>query len=219
MKVARYLGNPWIGLFLKTSEDIALLPVDSPDKLVDKIKEYLKTDVHKLSIGNSNLLGIYCAMNSHGIVVPNIIYKDEIAALKKIGLNVHCSSARNNAHGNNIVVNDKGGIINSNIDKKERKNMEDALGVELVPMQLAGYTAVGSLCIATNKGYLAHYKTNEEEQKQLEQILKVKGSIGSLNMGTGFIKLGAIANTKGYLAGEISSAFELGRLEEALGFL
>lgn len=219
MKTASYFGNPWLGLFFKTNEELTLVPVDTSPKLAAHIGENLKTRVLPVLIGESNLLGIYGAMNSNGIVVSNVALPEEIAVLKKAGLNVYRSRTSLNAHGNNISVNDKGGLINGYVERPEQEAIEDALGVELVPMHIGGYTTIGSLVLATNRGYLAHYQTSDEDQRKLEEILKVKGSVGSLNMGVGFVALAAIANSKGYLAGEASSAFEQGRLEEALGFL
>ena len=55
--------------------------------------------------------------------------------------------------------------------------------------------------------------------EEIASILKVRGSKGTVNLGTGFVSIGMIANDNGYLAGEKTSAYELGRIEEALGFL
>jgi translation initiation factor 6 len=196
-----------------------MLPVDSMKKLDDVVEANLKTEVVKVGIGDSNLLGVYLAMNSNGMILPNVMRKSEEAAVKGCGLNVHVSSERHNAHGNNIAVNDKGGIVNPNVSKRELKAMEDTLGVELVPATVAGYTTVGSACIATNTGFLAHYRTSEDEMELLKDALKVYGSKGTVNTGTGFVSYGIVVNKNGYIAGEKTTAFELGRLEEALGLI
>ncbi|MBU0532456.1 translation initiation factor IF-6 [Candidatus Micrarchaeota archaeon] len=214
-----YFGNPWIGMFIKTNDKITMLPVDSMKKLDEAIESNLKTEIIKTTIADSNLLGIYTAINSNGIILPNIVNEKEVDALKKCGLNTYISSERYNAHGNNIAVNDKGGIINPNISKKEIKEMEEVLGVELVPTTVAGHSTVGSACIATNTGFLAHYKSNENEMAVLKDALKVYGSKGTVNTGTGFVSYGIIVNKNGYVAGEHTTAFELGRLEEALGLI
>jgi len=127
--------------------------------------------------------------------------------------------AKFNAHGNNICTNNKCGIINPHIPEPQRKTMEDVLGVELIPMTIAKHTTVGSCVIATDNGFLAHYQASEDEMKQLEEIFKVKGNKGTVNMGTGFVSVGLAVNKNGYVAGEKTSAYELGRVEEALGFI
>ena len=219
MRKTTYFGNPWIGMFIKTNDETTMLPVDSMKKLEKIVEDNLKTEVVKVSVADSNLLGIYLAMNSNGIVLPNVARQDEIAVMRKCGLNVHVSRDKHNANGNNIAVNDKGGIMNPGISRKEAKAMEDVLGVELVPMTVAGYSTVGSSCIATNTGFLAHYRVKEDEMKDIKDALKVEGNKGTANTGTGFVSYGIVVNKNGYVAGENTTAFELGRLEEALGLI
>jgi len=214
-----YFGNPWIGMFIKTNDEFTMLPIDSMKKLEMAVQEALETEIIKVGISDSNLLGIYLAMNSNGIILPNVIAQEEIDKIKKSGLNVYVSKDSQNANGNNIAANDKAGIVNPHLDKREVKKMEDALGVELVPMMIAGHSTVGSSCIATNNGFLAHFKTSSKEMEQLKEILKVPGNKGTINTGTGYVSYGVVVNSHGYIAGEATTAFELGRVEEALGLI
>jgi len=206
-------------MFVLANDNVTVAPSDSMDKLVECLKERLKNDVVKVSVGESNLLGLYVAMNSKGAVLPNIATEKEIAAFKALGLDVYHSKEKSNAHGNNIALNDFGGIINPHIHQDERKRMEDVLGVELVPMGIAGYVTVGSSCLAGNKGFLLHFAASEDEVNAVAGALKVKGERGTVNMGTGFVALGVIGNRSGYCAGEATSAHEMGRVESALGYL
>ncbi|MDD5340126.1 MAG: translation initiation factor IF-6 [Candidatus ainarchaeum sp.] len=219
MERCAYFGNPWIGMFIKTNDSVTMLPIDSMKKLEEAAEASLKTKILKVSAGGSNLIGVYVALNSNGAILPNIMNEAEVAEIKKAGLNVHVSAERNNAHGNNLAVNDKGGIINPYVDRAEARKMEDVLGVELVPMGIGGYTTVGSACIATNTGFLAHYKASEDDIARLKGALKVDGSRGTVNTGTGFVAYGIVVNRNGYIAGDGTTAFELGRLEEALGLI
>ena len=205
-----YFGNPWIGMFIKGNDDYTVIPIDSLEKLEDKVKDNLKTEVIKAALGQSNLIGVYSAMNSNGIVLPNVTVDSEAEVFRKLGLNVYVSKDTRNAHGNNISVNDTGGIINPRIPKSERKRMEEVFGVELVPTTIAGYYTVGSSCISTDKGFLTHFKTSPDEIKMLEDFLKVKGELGTVNTGSGFVSYGVVANSKGYVAGEQTTPFELG---------
>ena len=218
MKTA-YFGNPWIGMFIKTNDEVTLLPSDSMQKVEDILRERLKTTTIKTNIADCNLVGMYTAMNSNGVVLPNVVCDEEIALLKKAGLNVHVCKDNHNANGNNMAVNDKGGIVNPYLEEAEVKAIGDVLDVELVPMRVARYSTVGSACIATNGGFLAHYNASDEDLSNLKDALKVDGNKGTVNTGTGFVAFGAVANSKGYVAGEATTAFELGRLEEALGLI
>ncbi|VVB99366.1 Translation initiation factor 6 [uncultured archaeon] len=214
-----YYGNPFLGLFFRANNSVALAPIDAQDKSVDAIERELGVKVVKTLIGGSNLLGIYTAMNSNGIIMPNIAEHGEVAALRKEGMNVFVSSELNNAHGNNLCVNDKGGIINPHVDSAHRKKMEDALGIELVPLSIAKHTTVGSACVASNKGFLAHYAANEDEMKAVGDALRVPGDKGTVNTGAGYVSSGLVHNDRGFVAGEASTGFELGKIESALGYL
>ncbi len=214
-----YYGNPWIGMFIKTNDRFTILPVDSMKKVDDAVAESLKTEIIKTSISDSNLLGIYVAMNSNGVILPNVVTEKEVSQMKKLGLNTYISNDRNNANGNNIAVNDFGGIVNPYVDEKEKKNMEDVLGVELHKMTVAGFSTVGSACMATNSGYFSHFKTSTKEMDEMKDIFKVYGNKGTVNMGTGFVSYGIVVNKNGYLAGDSTSAFEIGRAQEALGLI
>jgi translation initiation factor 6 len=214
-----YFGNPWLGMFIRTNDEFTMLPIDSMQKVEDMIRERLKTTTIRLSLADTNLVGLYAAMNSNGVILPNVVRDEEVALLKEAGLNVYVSKDKYNANGNNIACNDKGGIVNPYMEKHEVKAIGDVLGVELVPMTVGEYSTVGSSCIATNGGYLAHFKASEDDMSRLKDALKVDGSKGTVNTGTGFVGFGAIANKNGYVAGEATTAFELGRLEEALDLI
>ena len=219
MRKTSYFGNPWIGMFIKTNDDLTVLPLDSMKKIEDAVTESLQTKIVKVGMSDSNLLGVYVAMNSNGIILPNIATEKEVELIRKTGINVYVSNAKHNAHGNNIAVNDKGGIINPNVEPHEAKKIEEVLGVEIVPMTVAGITTIGSACIATNTGFLVHYKSNDDELNRIKDVLKVQGNKGTVNTGTGFVSYGAIVNKNGYVVGEDTTAFEVGRLEEALGLI
>ncbi len=214
-----YFGNSWLGMFVVCNNDYALIPLDASERFENAISSALGVEVIKTTLASSNLLGIYAAMNSSGMVVSSLVEESELAALKQTGLNIHISPSLHNAHGNNIAVNDKGGVVNPHLPKEEVKRMEDVLGVELVPMHIAGYSALGSCCIATNKGFFVHFKAGEEEVEKLKNAFGVYGNKGTLNMGSGFVGKCALANDRGYVVGEASSPFEIGRLEESLDLI
>ena len=219
MKKIAYSGNDWVGMFVSTNNEHTIIPIDSTKKFREILETNLKTECIPMTVGETNLAGIYLAMNSNGIILPNIATKEEIKELKKTGLNVYVNQDNHNANGNNIAVNDKGGIINLRIDKKEIKKLEDVLGVEIVPRKIAEYTTVGSSVLVNNAGFLMNFRASEDEVKEIEEILKVKGLRGTTNTGTGFVPIGCIANDNGYVVGYLTTAYEMGKVEEALGFL
>ncbi len=218
-KRAAYFGNSFLGIFAATNNSHTLFPAGAPHSFVEKVCGALGTKEVRCSVGESELNGIYSAMNSNGIILPYFDRKIAERVGREAGLDAYASRERMNAHGNNICANDKGGIINEHVHPEERRKMEDCLGVELVPMRIGAFTTVGSMCKANNKGFLVHYAAKEEEVRELERILRVPGMKGTANTGTGFVGVCMLANDKGYIAGHATTAFELGRVEEALGFL
>jgi len=121
------------------------------------------------------------------------------------------------AIGNLVVSNDKGGIISPKLSR-QKKVIEDVLGVEIVKRKIGGHEEVGSCCVATNKGFLVHPDA-EAELKELEGFFQVSGNVGSVNFGFPYPKAGLVANSYGYLTGRNTSGIELGRIDESLGFL
>ena len=78
---------------------------------------------------------------------------------------------------------------------------------------------VGMAAVVTNKGLLCHPKVTQEEKHQLEKVFDVPAMIGTVNHGTPLIGSGLVANTKGAIIGNLTTGVEMGRIEEALGFL
>jgi translation initiation factor 6 len=50
-------------------------------------------------------------------------------------------------------------------------------------------------------------------------VAKVPVGTGTINMGSGLIGTGLLVNDTGYIAGNATSGFELGRVEDVFGFL
>lgn len=218
-----YFGNTSISLFFKANDKFVLGPMGTPKKLKDVIEERLKVGVITLTADGSDLIGLYTGMNNNGIIISNLFSDEEVKKIKEIakqnGMNVYVSKDVHNANGNNLCANDYGGIINPDISSTERKKMGDVLGVELIPFDVAGYKTVGSMCIATNKGFLCHNDVSPEGLAELEKIFKVKGLNTTINFGVPFAGTGVLANTKGYLVGSESTGVEIQRVEEGLDLI
>ena len=73
--------------------------------------------------------------------------------------------------------------------------------------------------MATNKGLLVHPRISEEEIAVLEALFGLPVDVGTVNLGSPLVGSGVLANSHGYFAGIGTSGPELGRIEDALGFL
>ncbi len=215
---AGFYGDVNIGLFGAACDKFTVVPDES-----------LKVDVLKVptiisSISSTQLIGLFLAVNSAGIVFPKIVEKNEvrriISSLEERGIEVEHTvlKSRYTALGNLIVCNDKGAVI-SEFLKDWRKSIENVLDVEVVVGRIAESKLPGSFCVATNKGFLLSNSGSEEDYELLKDVLKVDGDIGSVNFGSMFVRSGIIANSNGYVVGELTTGVEMSRIDEALGFV
>lgn len=212
-------GSPNIGVYTLTTDLYTMIPIEISDTKTEKIKRYLNTNIIYASIGDSTLLGVLSTANSNGIVVPYYTHDEEIDQIKKaVDVNVIRINCNKTALGNLILANDRGAVIDPELIKEKRavKQVEDALGVEVVQGTIVGLPYVGSLAVATNKGVLAHPMLREDERKLLEDVLKVPVGVGTVNRGVPFVASGLMANSFGVLAGFITTGPEIVMLSNSL---
>jgi len=206
--------NPFIGLFMRANDSILLV---SPRLQAATIKEAAGIlDVKPLSIfvDESPYLGLFSALNSNGCVLPRLCTERETRALKKAGLNV-CSLASPHAPGNTILCNDNAALASPAIPKKEAKRAADALGVEVLQQSFGGLASFAATSAVTNRGLLTYNDLTEAELKHLEKLFKVHAVIGTTNFGVPYNSLSVVANSRGALAGDKCTGFEMQRVFEA----
>jgi translation initiation factor 6 len=66
---------------------------------------------------------------------------------------------------------------------------------------------------------IVHPNATAQQIAQIEAVAKVPVGTGTINMGSGLIGTGLLVNDTGYIAGNATSGFELGRVEDVFGFL
>ncbi len=219
IRKSSYHGNPYIGLFVEVSESFSLFPTDINKKLRSAVIETLNVEPIYINIAESNLNGAYAVALKDIVLLPSICSEEEVGLLKEKGIDVFLVDTRFNALKNNIVIGKKGGLINPRMEKEVKKSIEDALGIELAAKRIADYSTVGSIIYTTSKGFLMTYKASDEEFRFVEDILGLEGERTSLNMGTHFISLSILANSRGAVVGELTTGIELARVEQGLGLV
>lgn len=212
-------GSPYVGVFARANDKLALLPPAVPDTLRAEVKRALDVDVHSVVVGGSNIIGSVVAMNNRGAIVADFTADEEISFLESLGLKVGRIAGKFNAAGNNILVNDHGAFLNPDFSKPAERLVADVMGVPTERGTLAGLKTVGSAAAVTNKGLLAHPKTSDEELDVLETLFKVEADIGTVNHGAPFIGAGIMANVRGAVAGTLTTGPELNRIENALNLI
>lgn len=209
-------GDPNIGLYGFATDSYCF--VGASGKIKEKIGRVLKVRAFSCPAMNTDFVGLFMAGNSHGIIAPKILEEYELDRIKKMFRNVLMLDSDFSAIGNLVLMNDHGIIISPLIGKHKTK-IEKFFSLRCAVSGIAGTSVVGSAAVATNKGCLAHPKIKEREIGLIEDVLRVKVEIGTVNFGSSFVKSGIIANSQGFIASTASSGPELGRINEALGFI
>lgn len=215
---ADFHGDPNVGLYGLATDRYVIIPDNNIDV------SNLNVSVIFSTVSQTDLVGVFICGNSNGVIFPRIIRDRELenitSGLKKIKKNINILKLDINETclGNLILCNDNVAIISPALEK-HAENIGKCLKVPVVTGNILGYDIVGSLCIATNKGFLLTMNGSEEEFEFLKKNLKVNGDIGSVNFGGTFTKSGILANSNGALIGKLTTGPEIARIEEALEFL
>ncbi|NOY12111.1 MAG: translation initiation factor IF-6 [Archaeoglobi archaeon] len=210
-------GNPLVGLYVRASEDLAVIGVRD-EKVEGLIAEELEVEVTRTTICGSELVGVMMAMNSKGAVVSKNILRKELEALER-KVDVLVLDTEITCMGNVIALNDRGAIVHPELDQRLMDRISDFLDVEVVQGTIGGIKTVGMSAVVTNRGALVNPNANDWEMKRIEEVLGVEPVKGTVNFGSEMVGTGVVANSKGYVAGRDTTGFELGVIEEALGFL
>jgi len=211
--------NPNVGVYCRATDSIAFLRKGLSKKIKQGLSETLSVDLVELSIADTSIIGSLLVANSQGIVATDLVDKPNISMLEEWGFTVCVVSDVINAAGNDLLVNDHGGLVHPDLDDEMISEMESVLQVPLKKGTIAGLKTVGMAAVATNKGVLCHPQTSEEEKQMLSEVFGVPVMIGTINHGVPLIGSGLIANKFGFVVGTQTTGIEMGRIEEALGFL
>lgn len=217
-------GDPNVGLYARATDKFCLVARTLNKSIIEELSTLLKVPIVPISLYGTEFAGIFCAANSTNVLIPDIIYEDEKeklkAQLKKIGVKLHVLKTVSTALGNNILLNDKAGIIGSVYDTKEIAQIKKAFPeVKFIQNDLCDTTIPGSIGYITNKGGLFSHNLSEKEVAAVEKLLGFEIGLGTVNLGNPFVASAIIANSFGLIVGASSSGFEIARIDESLGFL
>ncbi|WP_456468343.1 translation initiation factor IF-6 [Archaeoglobus sp.] len=213
MKIA-VNGNPLVGLYAKVSEEFAVVGVRDA-KLISALEEKLDVEVIVTKIAGSELVGAMLALNSRGAVVSSHVLSHELKELER-KLDVKVIETPMTCFGNNLCINDQGGIANPEMSDELIEEISDFLDINLIRGTVGGIKTVGMAAVVTNTGGLANPNISEWEIKRLEEVAGVEVLTGTVNFGTDMVGSSLLANSKGYVVGRDTTGFELGIVEEAL---
>jgi translation initiation factor 6 len=211
-------GDPNIGVFARVAGDIAVIPPEAPEEFRAALREALGVELVVTTIQGSSIIGSLVAGNSRGLVVSGLATQEELAVLREYRKVMPLSETMN-AAGNVVMANDSFAAVHPDLPVDIASKIGEFLGVEVIHITLGGVRTVGMAGVASNKGVIVHPRATAQEIARLEAVAKVPVGTGTINMGSGLVGTGVLVNDTGYLAGNATSGFELGRIEDVFGFM
>jgi translation initiation factor 6 len=217
-RTVSFAGDPNIGVFARAFDDIAVIPPDAPEQFRKVLIETLRVEIVETTLQGSTIIGSLLAGNRNGFVVSGLASDEEIHCLSRYR-DVYLLEDTMNAAGNVILANDVFCAVHPDMPKAVADEVGDFLRVPVITLSLGGVKTVGMAAVATNRGVVAHPRSSRSEIRRLEELTDLPVGTGSVNMGSGLVGAGLLANRHGYVAGLATSGFELGRVEDVFGFV
>ena len=213
-------GSPYVGVFAHASTGCLLVRRDIDDETAEAIADELGVTAVPTTVGGSGTVGSLAAGNDNGLVVSSQLTERERETIADAADGVIAKlPGRINAAGNVVCCNDYGAYVHPDLPRDAVQAVKDGLDVPVERGVIAGVTTVGTAAVATNKGVLCHPKATDGELDALEDILDVPADIGTINYGGPLVGSGLLANDHGYICGSDTSGPELGRIDQALGYI
>ncbi len=208
-------GSSNLGAFSRVTDHFLLNSIsNSPTK--SSLETLFQQTAIVTSVGHSTLVGILTVGNANGILVPHIVLDEELEVLtSSLEIPVISLFSRLTALGNLILANDFAALISTEFSNTEKQIIQDTLGVEVLARQLVGSDLVGSYCVVTNHGLLAHTDVSDDELEWLADLFKVHSDIGTINCGVPYVSIGLLATSQAAAAGFETTGPELMRISEA----
>ena len=217
---AVFSGSAYVGVFARATDDCLLVRPDVEDDLREDLGAELEVPVVPTTVAGSGTVGALATGNENGLLVTSRVRereRDRIA--EATDLPVRELPGRINAAGNVVCCNDYGAYVHADLSREAVQVVKDALDVPVERGTLATVHTVGTAAVATNRGVLCHPKATDGELDALEELLDVPADIGTVNYGGPLVGSGLVANENGYVVGNDTTGPELGRIDDALGYI
>lgn len=200
--------------------DCVLVRPDIDESVRADFEEELELPVVPTTIAGSATVGALAIGNANGMLVSSRVSETERERLTSHSeLPVFELPGRINAAGNVVLVNDRGAYAHPDLSREALQTIEEAFSVPVERGDLAGIRTVGTAAVATDRGVLCHPQATDAELDHLEELLGVPADVGTINYGGSLIGSGLVTSGGGYVAGQQTTGPELGRIEDALGYL
>ena len=218
MPVGRTLlgGSPYLGVYLRVGDGFAIVPDKAPRAIERDVARLLDVPIVRTSVFDCEVLGALVAANSKGVVVGGEVDLRERRALEQVAP-LTVIPHRQNAMGNNILVNDTGALVHPEFSDEAVASVRRALGVRAERGTVAGLGTVGMAGVATNRGVILHPRATEKEATHATEVFGVPVHRSTANFGVPIVGACVVANSRGFLVGRPTTPVEVVHLQEGLG--
>lgn len=210
-------GTSTIGVYLFANNSITVAPMDTPEKVINTIRDTLGTEVIKVSLAKSPLIGIFMVGNDNGVLVPSIAVEEEVNELRRLGLNVAVLKTKYTAIANLVLTNNRKTVVSPIIEREYVNLIRDILGTEVVVDEICGTYLVGSIAVANDRGVLLSPDAKDDDVKKVRDYFNLNVDVGTVNRGRSFIRGGLVVNNNGGLVGNDTTGFEIVRIMQVFG--
>ncbi|NHN60537.1 MULTISPECIES: translation initiation factor IF-6 [Halorussus] len=217
---AAFVGSSYVGVFATTTDEYLLVRPDLEDDVVADVADELGVEAIATTVGGSSTVGALAVGNENGLLVSSRITDRERERIADAAeADVTELPGKINAAGNVVLANDSGAYVHPDLSRDAMRAVEKALEVDVERGELADVRTVGTAAVATNEGVLCHPKATDAQLDRLEEVLGVPADIGTINYGAPLVGSGLLANRRGYVVGQETTGPELGRIDQALGYI
>lgn len=217
---ATFSGSPYVGVFARATDQCVVLRADVEDDVAEGMAEELEVPAVETTVGGAATVGSLIAGNEAGLIVSGRITDAEVARLEDaIDGRIGRLPGRINAAGNVVVATSHGAYVHPDLSHEGVQVVEETLDVPVQRGGIADVRTVGTAAVATDDGVLCHPKATDAELDELESVLGVPADVGTVNYGAPLVGSGLVANGSGYVVGNDTTGPEIGRIEDALGYI
>lgn len=217
--LASFNGNPNVGLYGVVTDKHVLLGKEVPHAHDKQLEKVLGKPIERVTIAGTSLVGVFCVWTGKKLLVPGIIFDDELEVLRALGIDAVVITTKLTCLGNNILPGTKRALLNPDFKEHERKAIEEALELPCEAATIMEVEAIGALGIARGRQALFHRDIPPQEVKRLGKDLGLDITQGTVNMGNPYIKSGILLSEEGFVIGDASGGPEITNADEAFGFV
>ncbi|MBD3209016.1 translation initiation factor IF-6 [Candidatus Woesearchaeota archaeon] len=212
-------GNPNVGLYGLVTDDYVLLGKEVPESKDKTVKAIFNKDIARITIAGTSLINVFCVWHNNTLLVPSITFDHEKEALTKLGIDYEVIETELTCLGNNILLTEKRALLNPDFKAKTVEKLKEVLRLPCEQTTIMEVEAIGSIGVIRNNKGLFHRDIPPVRVRELEKSLGVDITLGTVNMGSPYVKSGILLGEEGFLIGDTSGGPEVKNADEALGFI